>query len=91
MTIFLTLLKRRITNPFILVNSLEDIRKQNFPRIIKISPVLSIVFNHEKLKANEDEGINNMTKNISDPISPIEEDNARIISFPTTPPKLSRK
>ena len=50
-----------------------------------------MVFNHEKLKANEVEGINKMTKNINDPISPIEEDNARIISFPTTPPKLSRK
>ena len=50
-----------------------------------------MVFNHEKLKANEVEGINNMTKNINDPISPIEEDNVYIISFPITPPKLSRK
>ena len=32
-----------------------------------------------------------MTKNINDPISPIEEDNEYIISFPITPPKLSRK
>ena len=50
-----------------------------------------MVFSHEKLKANEVEGINNMTKNINDPISPIEEDNVNIISFPITPPKLSRK
>ena len=50
-----------------------------------------MIFNHEKLKANEVEGINSMTKNINDPISPIEEDNVYIISFPITPPKLSRK
>ena len=90
-TIFLTLLKKRINNSFKFTRSLEIIWKLNFPKIIKISPVLSIVFNQEKLKANEVEGINNITKNINDPISPIEEDNARIISFPTTPPKLSRK
>ena len=90
-TIFLTFLKKRITNSFRFIRSLEIIWKVNFPKIIKISPVLSMVFNHEKLKANEVEGINNMTKNINDPISPIEEDNVNIISFPITPPKLSRK
>ena len=74
-TIFLTLLKKRINNSFRFTRSLEIIWKLNFPKIIKISPVLSMVFNHEKLKANEVEGINNMTKNINDPISPIEEDN----------------
>ena len=90
-TIFFTFAKKRVNEFFRLCINLDKSWRLNLPEIINSSPVLSRVFNQEKLKANEVAGINNITRKINDPMSPIEEDNEVIISLPIKPPKLSRK
>ena len=76
---------------FIIFDRLDIKSRNSFPKKITIFPIRSIAFNHEKLKANEVEGINNIMRKISAPISPIIEDRAKITSSPITPPKLLKK
>ena len=76
---------------FIIFDRLDIKSRNSFPKKSTIFPIRSIAFNHEKLKANEVEGINNIMRKISAPISPIIEDRAKITSSPITPPKLLKK